>query len=84
MDCSASYLYTIRALKTFEVIDHVALADWGQVAGFAVMINRDIWNDLDDNQRRALQQAGSTLSTTLPGCRWLRWTRWWRVSPAAP
>lgn len=59
VDCSASYLYTIRALKTFEVIDHVSLADWGQVAGFAVMINRDIWNDLNDNQRSALQQAGS-------------------------
>lgn len=59
VDCSASYLYTIRALKTFEVIDHVSLSNWGQIAGFAVMINRDIWNDLTDNQRNALKQAGS-------------------------
>jgi len=59
VDCSASYLYTIRALKTFEVIDHVSLADWGQIAGFAVMINRDVWRDLNDNQRAALNEAGS-------------------------
>lgn len=59
VDCSASYLYTIRALKTFEVIDHVSLSNWGQIAGFAVMVNRDIWNDLTDNQRNALKQAGS-------------------------
>lgn len=59
VDCSASYLYTIRALKTFEVIDHVSLADWGQVAGFAVMINLDVWNDLNGNQRESLKRAGS-------------------------
>ncbi len=59
VDCSASYLYTIRALKTFEVIDHVSLANWGQIAGFAMMINRDVWDDLSENQQRALKQAGS-------------------------
>ncbi|MCG2581101.1 MAG: C4-dicarboxylate TRAP transporter substrate-binding protein [Marinobacter sp.] len=59
VDCSASYLYTIRALKTFEVIDHVSLANWGQIAGFAMMINRDVWGDLSENQQQALKQAGS-------------------------
>lgn len=59
VDCSASYLYTIRALKTFEVIDHVSLADWGQVAGFALMINRDVWGGLSETQQQALTQAGS-------------------------
>tara|TARA_R110002111_G_scaffold262444_2_gene338546 strand:+ start:20800 stop:21858 length:1059 start_codon:yes stop_codon:yes gene_type:complete len=59
VDCSASYLYAMRTLKTHEVADNVTLAHWGQVSGFASLLNRDTWQEMSDEQRKALREAGS-------------------------
>ncbi|GAA0688428.1 hypothetical protein GCM10009104_13260 [Marinobacterium maritimum] len=59
VDCSVSYLYTIRALKTYEVIDHVTLSNWGQISGYALLMNKDVWDGLTEQQRQALKQAGA-------------------------
>ncbi|PSF11912.1 ABC transporter substrate-binding protein [Marinobacter fuscus] len=61
VDCSASYLYTVRALKTFEVIDHLSLSDWGQIAGFAIVMNADSWSYLSASEQKALREAGSNM-----------------------
>ncbi|MBK1875028.1 C4-dicarboxylate TRAP transporter substrate-binding protein [Marinobacter sp. 1-3A] len=61
VDCSASYLYTVRALKTFEVIDHLSLSDWGQVSGFAIVMNGDSWSYLSEPEQEALKEAGSNM-----------------------
>lgn len=60
IDCNAGYLYVLRAYKTYEVVDHVTLTNWGQITGFATLINRDVWGRLSDEQRRALREAGSS------------------------
>lgn len=59
VDCSASYLYAMRTLKSYEVANQVTLANWGQVNGFATMLNLDVWNDLSKANQDALREAGS-------------------------
>ncbi|MGO1500987.1 MAG: C4-dicarboxylate TRAP transporter substrate-binding protein [Marinobacter sp.] len=59
VDCSASYLYTMRALKTFEVIDNVTLVNWGQINGFATLMNRYTWEDLSREEQAIMRKAGS-------------------------
>ncbi|MFP3976437.1 MULTISPECIES: C4-dicarboxylate TRAP transporter substrate-binding protein [Marinobacter] len=59
VDCGASYFYTIRAFKTFEVASNYTIANWGQLLGFATLMNIDIWNDLSPEHQAVLQKAGS-------------------------
>jgi len=59
VDCSASYLYTIRTLKTFEVIDNVTLVNWGQINGFATLMNLYTWEDLSKEEQAIMREAGS-------------------------
>ncbi|MGO1501520.1 MAG: C4-dicarboxylate TRAP transporter substrate-binding protein [Marinobacter sp.] len=61
LDCSASYLYSIRTLKTHDVINSVTVADWGQLSGFLMMMNRDVWNGLSQEQQATLHEAGSDM-----------------------
>ncbi|WP_417518647.1 C4-dicarboxylate TRAP transporter substrate-binding protein [Marinobacter sp.] len=60
IDCGASYFYTMRAFKTFEVADNYTIANWGQLLGFATLMNLDVWNDLSQEQQAVLQKAGSS------------------------
>ncbi|NWO06800.1 MAG: TRAP transporter substrate-binding protein DctP, partial [Alteromonadaceae bacterium] len=46
IDCGASYFYTIRAFKTFEVANNYTITNWGQLLGFATLMNIDVWNGL--------------------------------------
>ncbi|WP_309045709.1 C4-dicarboxylate TRAP transporter substrate-binding protein [Marinobacter sediminicola] len=59
VDCSASYLYTIRTMKTFEVIDNVTLVNWGQINGFATLMNLYTWEDLSKEEQAIMREAGS-------------------------
>ncbi|MBJ6136082.1 C4-dicarboxylate TRAP transporter substrate-binding protein [Marinobacter litoralis] len=59
VDCSASYLYTIRTLKTYEVIDNVTLVNWGQINGFATLMNLYAWEDLSKEEQAIIREAGS-------------------------
>ena len=61
VDCSGGYLYAMRSLKTYEVINNVTLANWGQVTGYGMLINLDSWNDLSPKQQHALREAGSNM-----------------------
>ncbi|MGO1500699.1 MAG: C4-dicarboxylate TRAP transporter substrate-binding protein [Marinobacter sp.] len=61
VECVAGYFYAMRAYKTFEVADNVIEADWGQIMGFALVMNRDVWNELPPKQQESLSQAGSNM-----------------------
>ena len=61
IDCSASYIYSIRTLKTHEVIKSLTVADWGQLSGFVMVMNKDSWNDLTEKQQQILRKAGSEM-----------------------
>jgi len=61
IDCDAGYFYTNRAYKLYEVIGDVLKTDFGQVAGFAIVMNKDRWDALDDGQQALLRQAGSDM-----------------------
>lgn len=39
VDCLGSYFYTVRAYKTYEVVETVTRVDWGQLLGFAIVMN---------------------------------------------
>ena len=62
LDCSQVYLYTIDPYKFWEVIDQVLVVDWGQVAGMAIGINKDVYDGLTDAQKTELTEAGNVLT----------------------
>ncbi|KAA1172447.1 ABC transporter substrate-binding protein [Marinobacter salinexigens] len=61
VDCLASYFYTMRAYKTYEVVESVTQVDWGQLLGFGIVMNSYIWGDLDDRQKAIFLEAGSNM-----------------------
>ncbi|MGO1501513.1 MAG: C4-dicarboxylate TRAP transporter substrate-binding protein [Marinobacter sp.] len=61
LDCSSSYFYAMRSFKTAEVVDTVTRVDWGQVLGFAIVINRYLWDDLNDEQQQVFRKAGADM-----------------------
>lgn len=61
LDCLGSYFYTMRAYKTYEVVETVTRVDWGQLLGFAIVMNEYAWSDLDEEQQAIMMQAGSNM-----------------------
>lgn len=61
VDCSGGYLYAMRAFKTPEVTSSVALMNWGQITGFAIVMNKWTWDDLSAEQQTVLRTAGSDM-----------------------
>lgn len=61
VDCLASYFYTMKAYKTYEVVESVTQVDWGQLLGFAIVMNSYTWGDLDDSQKALFLEAGSNM-----------------------
>tara|TARA_R100000789_G_scaffold38489_1_gene40777 strand:- start:52 stop:1182 length:1131 start_codon:yes stop_codon:yes gene_type:complete len=61
LDCLGSYFYTIRAYKTYEVVETVTRVDWGQLLGFAIVMNEYMWSDLDEEQQAIMMKAGSNM-----------------------
>ncbi|MBK1875030.1 C4-dicarboxylate TRAP transporter substrate-binding protein [Marinobacter sp. 1-3A] len=61
VDCSGTYLYAMRAFKTPEVVSSVAVMDWGQIAGFGMLMNKWSWDDLSSEQRSLFRQIGSEM-----------------------
>ncbi|MEP1214167.1 MAG: C4-dicarboxylate TRAP transporter substrate-binding protein [Marinobacter sp.] len=61
VDCLASYFYTMKAYKTYEVVETVTRVDWGQLLGFAIVINEFAWSDLNEEQQTIMLKAGSNM-----------------------
>jgi len=61
VDCLASYFYTMKAYKTYEVVESVTRVDWGQLLGFAIVMNDFVWSDFDEKQQAILMQAGDNM-----------------------
>ncbi|MBJ6136073.1 C4-dicarboxylate TRAP transporter substrate-binding protein [Marinobacter litoralis] len=61
-DCNAGYFYAMRAFKTPEVTHSVTRVDWGQIMGFAIVINRYLWDDLTPEQQQVFRSAGKSMT----------------------
>ncbi|MBV7394071.1 C4-dicarboxylate TRAP transporter substrate-binding protein [Mameliella sediminis] len=61
LDCDAGYFYAIKAYNLHEVIDTVYRADFGQIGGFAIIANRDMYRSLSEEQQGILMTAGSDM-----------------------
>lgn len=61
IDCSQGYSYVIPALKWHEVIDSYTVLNWGQLGGYGMFMNKDIYDGLSDSQKAVLTQAGTEL-----------------------
>lgn len=61
VDCSGGYLYAMRAFKTPEVTTSVSLMNWGQIAGFAIAMNKWAWDDLSAEQQQLMRKVGSEM-----------------------
>ncbi|WP_309045703.1 C4-dicarboxylate TRAP transporter substrate-binding protein [Marinobacter sediminicola] len=61
-DCSAAYFYAMQAFKTPEVTHSVTRVDWGQIMGFALVMNRYVWDDLTPEQQQIFRNAGIAMT----------------------
>lgn len=64
IDCSQGYTYVVPALKWNEVIDNYTLLNWGQIGGYGMFMNKDVYDGLTDDQRDVLTKAGTELTDT--------------------
>lgn len=61
IDCEAGYLYTLEGYKLYEVVTHTSLANWGQITGFGIAMNKDVYDGLSPEQQQVLAEAGDKL-----------------------
>lgn len=61
IDCEAGYLYTLEAYKLYEVLNQTSLANWGQITGFGIAMNKDVYDGLTPEQQQVLAQAGDQM-----------------------
>lgn len=62
IDCSQGYDYIIPALKWDEVIDSYTVLNWGQIGGYGMFMNKQVFDSLDAGQQKVLMQAGEELA----------------------
>lgn len=65
LDCSQGYSYATAALKQHEVIDSYTLMNWGQVGGLGILMNKDMFDSLSDENQQALLDAGEGMADEL-------------------
>jgi len=61
VDCAAGYYYTNRAFRHYEIVNHITEANWGQIGGFALIMNKDVWDGLPAAHQEAVRTAGSDM-----------------------
>ncbi len=65
IDCSQGYSYAVAALKQHEVMDSYTLLNWGQVGAVGIFMNKEIYDSLEPDVRRVLDESGLAMSDTL-------------------
>ncbi|MFW2544923.1 C4-dicarboxylate TRAP transporter substrate-binding protein [Primorskyibacter sp. 2E107] len=65
LDCSQGYSYATAALKQHEVIDSYTLLNWGQVGALGILMNKDMFDSLSDENQQALMDAGMGMADEL-------------------
>ncbi|MEQ9259773.1 MAG: C4-dicarboxylate TRAP transporter substrate-binding protein [Roseovarius sp.] len=65
LDCSQGYSYAVAALKQQEVIDSYTLLNWGQVGALGILMNKDMFEALSEENRQALLEAGRGMADEL-------------------
>jgi TRAP-type transport system periplasmic protein len=65
LDCSQGYSYATAALKQQEVIDSYTLLNWGQVGALGILMNKDMFDSLSDENKQALLEAGEGMADEL-------------------
>lgn len=58
VDCNQIYHITIEAYRQYEVAQHVIELDYGLVMAYAIIMNKDVWEELTDEQRTIIRQVG--------------------------
>ncbi|MGB1215270.1 MAG: C4-dicarboxylate TRAP transporter substrate-binding protein [Pikeienuella sp.] len=62
IDCSAGYVYATKAYKLHEVADTMTLSNWGQVSGFGIVMNKDMFEELSPEHQKVMLEAGSMMT----------------------
>ncbi|WP_232367810.1 C4-dicarboxylate TRAP transporter substrate-binding protein [Tritonibacter horizontis] len=61
IDCTQGYSYIIPALKWHEQIDSYTVLNWGQIGGYGMFFNKQIFDSYPDEVKAALVQVGEEL-----------------------
>jgi TRAP-type transport system periplasmic protein len=58
MDCSQVYWSNVTAYRLHEVAGHMVELNYGQMLGLVGVINRDVWEDLSEEQQALMREVG--------------------------
>lgn len=61
IDCAVGYYYISSAYKFYEVVDAFVPLNWGQLTGFVLVMNKDTFAALPQEQQDALTGAGDKM-----------------------
>lgn len=61
IDCTQGYSYIVPALKWHEQIDSYTLLNWGQIGGYGMFFNKQIFDSYPEEVQAALRQVGEEL-----------------------
>lgn len=62
IDCTQGYAYVVPAFKWHEVIDNFTVLNWGQIGGYGMFLNKQVYDGLKPEQQKVLMQAGTELA----------------------
>lgn len=65
IDCSQGYSYAVAALKQQEVMSSYTLLNWGQVGALGIFMNKEIFESLEPDVRKILEESGKAMADTL-------------------
>lgn len=57
IDCNQNFYYAINSYSQYEVAHYIIELNWGQITGFAVLINDRTYQSLSDSQRKVLDSV---------------------------
>jgi len=65
IDCSQGYSYAVAALKQQEVMSSYTMLNWGQVGALGIFMNKEIFDSLEPEVRKILEESGKAMADTL-------------------
>lgn len=58
VDCNQVYWSNVTAYRLHEVAGHLVELNYGQMLGLVGVINKGLWDELDDEQRQLMREVG--------------------------
>lgn len=62
VDCNQIYHLAIEGFRQYEVAKYVVELDFGLVMAYGIIMNKDLWGDLTEDQRKLIREVADDLN----------------------